>query len=225
MRKFDNIVKKPWGYEYLAYENENVALWCLYIAPDQSTSMHCHPDKTTGLISINGSVEVSFLNDSFKLDSLKKIMIRKGLFHSTKTISKEGAYIFEIETPVDKHNLVRLKDKYGREGTPYEDSTYEMPKKDDCLWIEDPPRGEMRTYAFDNTDTILAIYNIEDSSFFQTFKNEENVMFLRGGLVTDYGTNVAGPGDIVSIGVLRELIKVFKDIKDDTVIMIMRKND
>jgi len=25
------IVKKPWGYEYLAYENEYVALWFLYI--------------------------------------------------------------------------------------------------------------------------------------------------------------------------------------------------
>ena len=22
-----NVVKKPWGYEYLAYENEHAAIW------------------------------------------------------------------------------------------------------------------------------------------------------------------------------------------------------
>ena len=48
---YDNtIVKKPWGYEYLVYENDEVGLWFLYIAKDQQTSMHCHPNKTTGLI-------------------------------------------------------------------------------------------------------------------------------------------------------------------------------
>ena len=25
------IVKKPWGYEYLVYQNDKVALWFLYI--------------------------------------------------------------------------------------------------------------------------------------------------------------------------------------------------
>ena len=40
-------------------------------------------------------------------------MIRRGLFHSTKAISDE-ALIFEIETPKDKHDLVRLNDSYGR---------------------------------------------------------------------------------------------------------------
>ena len=28
----DLIVEKPWGYEYLAYENEDVALWALHIS-------------------------------------------------------------------------------------------------------------------------------------------------------------------------------------------------
>ena len=61
-----NIVKKPWGYEYLVYENDKVGLWFLYIAEDQQTSMHCHPNKTTGLILLDGNVEVSFLGDSLK---------------------------------------------------------------------------------------------------------------------------------------------------------------
>ena len=36
-------------------------------------------------------------------------MIRRGLFHSTKALSKD-ALIFEIETPKDKHDLVRLNE-------------------------------------------------------------------------------------------------------------------
>ena len=42
------VVNKPWGYEYLAYENEYVGLWFLHIEKDQETSLHCHPKKDTG---------------------------------------------------------------------------------------------------------------------------------------------------------------------------------
>ena len=108
------VVNKPWGYEYLAYENEHVGLWFLHIEKDQQTSFHCHPKKDTGLIVLDGSVDVSFFNDINRLVSGRKIMIRKGLFHSTKAISEGGANIFEIETPKIKHDLVRLEDKYGR---------------------------------------------------------------------------------------------------------------
>ena len=137
-RKYNNVVKKPWGYEYLAYENKDVALWFLYIKPTHATSLHCHPNKTTGLILLDGKAEVSFLNSSSILNPTNKVMIRKGLFHSTKAISEKGAFVFEIETPVDKQDLVRFKDNYGREGKPYEDETFEMPKAEDCLWIFDP---------------------------------------------------------------------------------------
>ena len=41
-------------------------------------------------------------------------MISRGLFHSIKSISKEGLLALEFETPVDKNDLVRLKDSYGR---------------------------------------------------------------------------------------------------------------
>ena len=66
-----NTVKKPWGYEYLAYENENVGLWFLYIAPGQSTSMHCHPKKTTGLVLLDGEAEISLaINVLFCFESI-----------------------------------------------------------------------------------------------------------------------------------------------------------
>jgi mannose-6-phosphate isomerase-like protein (cupin superfamily) len=217
-----NIVKKPWGYEYLAYENDEVALWCLYIQKGHNTSMHCHPNKTTGLILLDGNAEVSFLSNKFKLDPLNKIMIRKGLFHSTMATGERGAWVLEIEAPVDKHDLVRFKDSYGREGKPYENSTFEYPKEEACLWIEDSTDSEPRTYHIANSE--LTVTKIDDISFFDKVKQDTNIMFLQGGIVTEYNINVAGAGDIVAANNISDLTKVFNKIKNNTMVMVMDKN-
>ena len=122
MQYESTVVKKPWGYEYLVYQNDKAALWFLHINKDQQTSMHCHPNKTTGLILLDGEAELSFLSESKVIHAVSKTMIRKGLFHQTKAISDGGISVFEIETPVDKHDLVRLEDKYGREGEEMNDN-------------------------------------------------------------------------------------------------------
>ena len=218
-----NIVKKPWGYEYLAYENEHVALWFLYIADGQCTSMHCHPNKTTGLMLADGAAEVSFLNNKFPLKPVHKLMIRKGLFHSTKAVNKRGALVFEIETPVDKNDLVRFKDNYGREGKPYEDHTFEIPKQDDCIWIQDPEIGKSNIYNIQNCK--LTVRSITQSSDFQDIAAETNVVILRGGILADYGTNVASPGDIVVIETLHELLQVFTNIDKNTIIMTVENTN
>ena len=116
--------------------------------------MHCHPNKTTGLALIDGQAEVSFLSDTYSLNPMNKIMIRKGLFHSTKAVDERGAWVFEIETPVDKYDLVRFKDGYGREGKPYEDATFEFPKENDCLWIESPANSEPNIYYLKRLDLM-----------------------------------------------------------------------
>ena len=218
MRKFDNIVKKPWGYEYVAYENEHCALWFLHIKHKHSTSMHCHPNKTTGLILLDGLAEVSFIGDTFLLKPNHKIMIRKGLFHSTKATSKSGVTLFEVETPVDKFDLVRLKDSYGREGKPYEDISHEYQKLEDCLKIQEPQKNKENVYKI--ADCRLRVCNIGNTDFFETLDDEKNVMFLKGGIITEYGINVAGSGDILSCKVIKELIKVFKQVKDETIVMV-----
>jgi mannose-6-phosphate isomerase-like protein (cupin superfamily) len=218
LRKFDNIVKKPWGYEYVAYENEHCALWFLHIKDQHSTSMHCHPNKTTGLILLEGNAEVSFMSNTFSLEPSHKIMIRKGLFHSTKATSKSGINLFEIETPVDKFDLVRLRDSYGREGKPYEDVSHEYPKLEDCLRIEEPLVGQENIYS--SGQATLRVCNIKDVQFFNDIDDDKNIMFLKGGIITEYGINVAGPGDIVSGKVIKELIKVFDKTKIETIIMV-----
>jgi mannose-6-phosphate isomerase-like protein (cupin superfamily) len=122
---FENtIVNKPWGYEYQVLENDNVSLWYLKINYNHRTSLHAHPNKKTGLIVLSGVAEISFLNHKFTLAPPDKTMIRQGVFHSTRAKSKQGLEVLEIETPVDKLDLVRLEDYYGRAGKPYEDSSH-----------------------------------------------------------------------------------------------------
>ena len=220
-----NIVKKPWGYEYLAYENENVGLWFLHIAQNQSTSMHCHPKKTTGLVVLDGEVEVSFLADKRQLTSLDKVMIRRGLFHSTKAISEQGALIFEIETPVDKQDLVRLNDQYGRVSKPYEDDTFEELKNDNCLWIEEPKLGEVNTYQFANC--TLKVETIDDISIINKKDDTDLLMFLNGGMVRVIdGTShcVTIPGDVGFANIIKQVSEQLDGVFPGTILMTITKN-
>jgi len=217
-----NIVKKPWGYEYLVYENQDVALWFLYIAPGQSTSMHCHPKKTTGLVLLDGEAEVSFLADKRQLTSLDKVMIRRGLFHSTKAISKTGAFIFEIETPVDKQDLVRLNDLYGRESKPYEDSTFEESKNENCLWINEYDN----IYHFSNC--ILQIENITDINVINNKKDNDLIMFLKGGLtrnINGVSHCVTIPGDVGFGNIIKQVSSQLDGVFSNTLIMTINKNN
>jgi len=219
-----NIVKKPWGYEYLVYENEDAGLWFLYIAPGQSTSMHCHPKKTTGLVLLDGEAEVSFLADKRDMTGLDKVMIRRGLYHSTKAISDKGAFVFEIETPKDKHDLVRLIDKYGRESQSYEDSTHETPKLEDCLWIEEPNLRETISYDFANCN--LKVETIDDIEIINNKNDDDLIMFLRGGLIKtidNISHCVTIPGDVGFGRIVKQVSTKLDGLKPGTVIMTITK--
>ena len=89
------VVKKPWGYEYLMYENGTVGVWFLKLNGGAKTSMHCHPNKKTGLIILEGEAELSFLHDSTTLKPISKMMIREGLFHCTRAVSPGGITMIE----------------------------------------------------------------------------------------------------------------------------------
>jgi mannose-6-phosphate isomerase-like protein (cupin superfamily) len=219
----NNIVKKPWGYEYLVYQDANVALWFLYIAPNQKTSLHSHPKKTTGLIILDGKAQVDFFNNENVLDKLDKIMIRKGMFHSTTSISEHGTKLFEIETPNDKLDLVRLEDSYGREGLPYEDSTYENPKQDDCLWLENLSIYKNQQISF--SDCKLTILNVKNITELTCLDSQKNVMILTGGIVTDYEVLIVCPGDIVKIEILQKIETVFNKVKENTFVILFENLD
>ena len=163
----DYVVNKPWGYEYLAFQNKNLAIWVLHISHMQSTSLHCHSKKLTGLICLDGKVEVSFINNKQILNPMDKVMIRPTLFHSSKSISKEGSTIIEIETPVDKDDLIRLKDFYGRENQKYESKDKYRIRNEKDLWICEGKKNELSNcnFLFYNPDNKEDLLKFENSIF------------------------------------------------------------
>lgn len=114
------VVKKPWGYEYLIFQNETTAVWVLWIKKDYQTSFHCHPNKKTSITVLCGEVICSTLEENVQRSAAYSMLAGKGVFHRTKAISEEGAYVMEVETPVNKRDLVRFLDDYGREKMGYE---------------------------------------------------------------------------------------------------------
>ncbi len=116
----NKVVIKPWGYEFLMFENDCVAVWYLFIKNGHSTSMHCHPRKKTSLILLYGNaMSNTFLKRRY-LKGGDALIVDKGVFHSTKSLSKLGISLLEIETPPDKTDLLRLEDRYGRQSSGYE---------------------------------------------------------------------------------------------------------
>ncbi|MEK6933944.1 MAG: HAD family phosphatase [Nanoarchaeota archaeon] len=114
------IVKKPWGHEYLLYDDGNASAWVLHINKDNLTSMHCHIYKKTALIVLAGKVACSTLNHGFLLNEGDGLILDKKVFHSTQALSQEEVILLELETPSKKTDVVRLIDIYGRQSEGYE---------------------------------------------------------------------------------------------------------
>ena len=173
---------------------------------------------------LDGTVDVSFLNDINRLVAGRKIMIRKGLFHSTKALSEGGANIFEIETPKLKHDLVRLEDKYGRKAKPYEGKSSEEEKTRECIFFKDPKKNKKNTYIFSNCKIFVESITNKDS--FMKIEDHENIMFLNGGILTDQkDILVASPGDVIAAHIVKRLLGTFDKVHPNTTIMIIKSLD
>lgn len=199
------MYKKPWGKEALVFQNKNVALWHLFINPWQETSLHCHPNKKTGLIVLKECANVSFLTgDIVKLFAGEKVMIRQGVFHQTKNMSDHILELFEIETPVDKGDLIRIEDRYNR-GEKYgieETEIYE------CLYPWECHSKYLEiTYGKFKLGSCAVEYSLQISSI--PHHENGNYMFLSKGIFTKDNICVCGPGDIMSAKSLSSLSEKF----------------
>src|SRR3989338_944060 len=87
------VVKKPWGYEYLIFANETIAVWILYLKSGAQTSMHCHPGKKTSLVVLEGQVNCSTITEGLDRSVGEGLLIDKGVFHQTTTVSEGGAFV------------------------------------------------------------------------------------------------------------------------------------
>lgn len=123
------VIPKPWGYEYCAYDSGYAAVWILHIARGRKTSRHCHPNKHTRLVVLQGEVVVN----ERKLGPLESVELPKGIYHQSEVpweyepASENGAFIMEIEEPSNKSDILRENDAYGRAGKPIESETFVFP--------------------------------------------------------------------------------------------------
>jgi mannose-6-phosphate isomerase-like protein (cupin superfamily) len=181
--------RKPWGYEYLLYQNDDVAIWHLFIDAYQKTSLHSHPNKKTGLVVLDGAAKISFLGSESKLFYGEKIMIRQGVFHQTASMTPHTLQLLEIETPVDKEDIVRLEDSYGRAGS--------TNMGEDGIDI----------HPIDIKDSQIGKCNI--SFKILTPDLEFNNFIITSGIISHSDLTVAGPGDILSYNNMLKLITKF----------------
>ena len=83
---YDNkVVRKPWGYEYVVFRNKNnLSVTLLNIDYNQTTSLHCHPQKKTGYYNINylcTAFLTYFFLEIYKKKYKSKISIKKNLIY------------------------------------------------------------------------------------------------------------------------------------------------
>lgn len=198
------MIPKPWGMEYLLFQMNDVAGWILHINKAEKTSLHCHPSKKTSLIVLDGEVKISFLSSEKNYSTGEKLIIRPGVFHSTEALS--NAIILEIETPINKNDLIRLKDNYGREGKPYE--TISAPRTTEPYIDGEKSTAALIKKKFLRTDKV-SLCDTEWSL----------VVLLNGGIVKN-SIFIAGKGDCLTRNGFKVLVDEFSLLPDTMGLLI-----
>ena len=154
------------------------------------------------------------------MTGLDKLHIFRGRFHSSKALSDHGAYILEIETPEDKHDLVRLEDSYGREKTGYEGKAFESPKHETCLWLGEPVQGDSVS-SFNRC--TLRHFIARGKSTLRGFSSTDYFIVARGGIIAKRNATILWPGDVIDGVSLERLSDAFAIIPRTTMIQVSMK--
>lgn len=128
----NKICTKPWGYEFMIYNNTKIAIWFLKINSNHKTSLHMHYYKDTLLVTYKGTGLITYKDTTDNLNhhilnELEYLFIPKYKFHQLSGLT-EAVYFIEIEifsndiNFSDKNDLLRIDDIYNRDSTGYESS-------------------------------------------------------------------------------------------------------
>jgi len=112
------VVDKPWGYERIWAESDRYVGKVLHINAGEELSLQYHnkKDETVHLLSGELVYRVK-LNDSLedmKLKMGESFRITPGTVHQMYAVT--DCDVLEVSTP-ELDDVVRLSDRYGREGT------------------------------------------------------------------------------------------------------------
>ena len=214
------VVQKPWGYEYVAIRNKNkLAVTFLNINYKKKTSLHCHPSKKTGFILLSGKAKIQlglWQKSSYEYIAPSKLMIRTGLFHSIKSLSKNGVKALEFETPVKKNDLVRYEDSYGRKFKSYEGKNFIKSLNKNDIIFKKPKYGIEQKYKIGKINILLKVYK----NFKEIINQKNSTIFavIDGRVVDKKNRNILSVGDIVKTGTFKKLSKYFK-IKNKIILL------
>ena len=184
---FYKIFNKPWGREYLVYQNERIGIWILHINDNQRTSVHCHFKKDTILIPIKGTFRIDLYNSYEILNELEKLYIPKNTFHGLGSY-KDDSVIMEIEIytegikHTDKNDLLRLRDNYNRDKHTYENSVKEEDMKDNKI------------INFHDNDNF--VYGDTEINISEIPNELSDLIMLISGVI--YQNNVINPPSIIN---------------------------
>ena len=219
----NKVVYKPWGYEYVVYSDSNrLAITFVKINYGHKTSLHCHPQKKTGFIILDGKalVQIGIYKENSKcFRALSRLVFRPGLFHSIKAISKQGICALEFETPFKKNDLVRFTDDYGRQSKHYEGKKFTKNIGSNFIKFKKPKLGTKQNYKINKVKISLEVHK----NFKKLIRNKMNTIFgiLDGAIVDRHGRHVLSYGDIIRTNDLKTLSEVFKIKKYLSVVKVL----
>ena len=200
MQNFRDIkVRKAWGFETEVFNNGVVSCWHLRINRGQETSLHMHESKDTAMILLNGRAHVQLLNASYPIAALDKGRFSRGFFHRHKAIT--DCDLLEVESPINKLDVYRFKDSYGRAGQPYESGeSFEAITDLDPQFIGGSMgvgKANLRVFEFLNAKAFVSWARKLPRSC---------VVITRGSLVSPEGVPVVKAGHIVWSNNLADLL-------------------
>ena len=111
---------KPWGYEIIWARTERYVGKILHINAGHELSVQYHNRKDETVYLLSGEIvyrvqrEVDDILDDVKLGVGESFRITPGTIH--QMVALTDCDVLEVSTP-EIDDVVRLSDKYGREGT------------------------------------------------------------------------------------------------------------
>jgi mannose-6-phosphate isomerase len=115
----DSFVKKPWGWENRFAVTEKYLGKVIHINQGEMLSLQYHRQKDETLLVVKGTMELQLEDDDGQMQAhrLTPGMSRRivpGRKH--RMVGIEDCEFFEVSSP-EIDDVVRLDDKYGRQGT------------------------------------------------------------------------------------------------------------
>ena len=109
-------VEKPWGYELIWAHGDHYCGKLLFIRAGEQLSLQFHERKDETVYVQQGKIEIELGEDAEPqvVEEGAAFHIPPGVVHRWRAL--EDSIVLEASTP-ELDDVVRLQDRYGREGT------------------------------------------------------------------------------------------------------------